>query len=784
MSSLATKTFRLYEFFLITLLLCIVAPSQAQEKVVVAVVEDGSSDRLSKLQQVYVDELLALARSDFDVEIRRLSGNWDKTSIDQSLDDAYLDDEVDHVLVLGFVANQLAATRQTFPKPTFLPLILDTGLLASPPVEGNSGIRGLNYLSAYANFASDLDTLSRFVTYRKLVLFVDENISLAIPVLRDAALETSKAKGIELEMVTHDGTDHRLMNRVPAGTDAVFMAALPRMPTADFVRLIEDINAAGLPSFSFIGVNDVELGLLVTDREPQDVHRQARLNALNMQAVMLGERPEDQPISALQKEQLTINMATARAIGLSPSFDVIEEAVLLNRLEEATGEEYGLVAIARMAIEQNQDLLAETYGVQAGLEEIARARANLLPQIGASASHTVRKDSAFVSAGVFAERSNDAAISVDQLLYSDAASANLKIQKQLQKSRLASFEEFKLDVVLAASSSYYAVLNARSQLAVRDNNLRISKANLELAKNRVRLGSSTAADVYRWQAEVARAQILVLNQRAAESQAHDTLNRILHKPQGVRLALKEASFDEPFVMTGQEFDQLLQSPADYATFSRFYIDRALRQAPELEQFDAQIVAKRRELTSQKRSYWLPDFSMGGRYTNNLGQSGQGAGPGAGEDLNDWSVGVQATLPLFSGGLKKANVSRASYELRQLEFLRRSAEERVEERTRNQLHVIQAAFAQIGLSAVAAEASLKNFELVSDAYARGAVNVIELLDAQETSLTASAASAESLYFFLSEIMAMQRAVGGFDYLLPLDERNALAAEFRSTLTGTQ
>ena len=784
MSSLATKTFRLYEIFLIAMLLCIAAPSQAQEKVVVAVVEDGSSDRLSSLHQVYVDELLALTSSDFDVEIRRFSGNWDKTSIEQSLEDAYSDEEVDHVLVVGFVANQLAATRQLFPKPTFLPLILDTGLVASPSVDGKSGIQGLNYLSAYANFSSDLDTLSRFVTYRKLVLFVDENISLAIPVLRDAALETSKAKGIELEMVTHDGTDHRLMNRVPAGTDAVFMAALPRMPTAEFVRLIEDVNAAGLPSFSFIGVNDVELGLLVTDREPQDVYRQARLNALNMQAVMLGERPEDQPTAALQKEQLTINMATARAIGLSPSFDVIGEAVLLNRLAEAKGEEYGLVAIARMAIEQNQDLLAETYGVQAGLEEVARARANLLPQIGASASHTVRKDSAFVSAGVFAERSNDAAISVDQLLYSDAASANLKIQKQLQKSRLASFEEFKLDVVLAASRSYYAVLNARSQLAVQDNNLRISKANLELAKNRVRLGSSTAADVYRWQAEVARAQILVLNQRATESQAHDTLNRILHKPQGVRLALKEASFDEPFVMTGQDFDQLLQSPADYATFSRFYIDRALRQAPELEQFDAQIVAKRRELTSQKRSYWLPDFSIGGRYTDNLGQSGQGAGPGAGEDLNDWSVGVQATLPLFSGGLKKANVSRASYELRQLEFLRRSAEERVEERTRNQLHVIQAAFAQIGLSAVAAEASLKNFELVSDAYARGAVNVIELLDAQETSLTASAASAESLYFFLSEIMAMQRAVGGFDYLLPLNERNALATEFRNTLTGTK
>ncbi len=785
MPLLRTRTYRLYEFLLIVVLFALAVPAEAQQqRIVVAVVEDGPSDRLASLQQVYVDELLALTRSDFDVEIQRRSGNWDKASIESALDAAYSDSDVDHVLVLGFVANQLAATRQVFPKPTFLPLILDTGLLASPPVDGTSGIPGLNYLSAYANFASDLDTLSRFVTYRKLVLFVDDSISSAIPVLRDAALQTSRAKGVDLVMVAHDGSDHRLMNRVPEGTDAVFMAALPRMPSEDFVRLIERINAAGLPSFSFTGVADVELGLLVTDREPNDMGRHARLNALNMQAVMLGDRPENQPTAALQKEQLTINMATARRIGLSPSFDVIADAVLLNRVARATGEEYGLVEIARLAVEQNQDLLAESYGVQAGLEEIERARANLLPQIGASAGHTLRKDSASVAAGLFAERSNDAAISVDQLLYSDAAAANLKIQKEIQKSRLASLEEFRLDVVQAATTAYYAVLNARSQLAVQDNNLRISKANLELARNRVKIGSSTAADVHRWEAEVARAQIAVLNARAIENQAHDSLARILHKPQGVRLALREASFDEPFVMTREEFDQLIASPADYATFSRFYIDRALWQAPELEQLSAQITAKRRELTSQKRSYWLPDFSVGGRYTSNLGQSGLGAGPQAGEDLNDWSIGIQATLPIFSGGLKKANVSRADFELRQLETLRLSTEERIEERIRSQLHAVQAAFAQIQLTAVAAEASMKNFNLVSDAYARGAVNVIELLDAQETSLTASAASAESLYNFLTEIMAMQRAVGGFDFLLSPEERDALAADFRRTLTDTK
>jgi len=756
-------------------------PVVAQQQFVVAVVADGPSDRLEGLHQIYVGELLALTAGEFDVQIRRFSGDWSKESVDAAIEEAYAAPDVDLVLVTGFVANQIVATKREFSKPTFLPIIIDTGLLAGEATVGKSGVANLNYLSAYADFAIDLDTLARIVPYRNLALFIDSSLASAIPELRDAAYAASDARGIELLEVLHDGIDHHLMNRVPANTDAIFVVGLPRMPMADFEHLVEAINAAGLPSYSFVGVADVESGLLATNSEPRDVDRQARRNALNMQAVMLGERAEDQPTGSGSREQLTINMATARRIGLSPSFDVLSDAVLLNQDEDALGLKYGIVEIARLALEENQDLQAEEFGVQAGLEEIARARSNYLPQIGASTGYTQRKDSILVSSGLFAERSSDAALSLDQLIYSDAASANLKIQKELQRSRLASLEEFKLDVIQAATTSYYTVLNARSQLAVQQNNLKITRANLELAEDRVRLGTSTPADVYRWQAEVARAQILVLNARAALNQSWDTLNRILHSPQGTRFALKKANFDEPFIMKRSEFDELLRSPADYARFSRFYIDMALQQAPELEQLDAQIAIKRRELSSQRRAYWLPDLAIGGRYTSNLSQSGLGAGPSAGQGLNDWSIGVQVTLPLFSGGLKKANVSRASFELRQLESLRRSAEERVEERVRSQLHATEAAYGQIDLAAAAADASQKNLDLVSDAYARGTVTIIEQLDAQDTNLIASAARDESLYNFLITIVSLQRAIGGYDFRLTPEARDAQAARLRKTLT---
>ena len=72
------------------------------------------------------------------------------------------------------------------------------------------------------------------------------------------------------------------------------------------------------------------------------------------------------------------------------SFEILSEAVLLNQDEVASGAEYGLVEIARLALEQNQLLQAEEFGTQAGVEEVARARSIFLPQVDASASNTVR----------------------------------------------------------------------------------------------------------------------------------------------------------------------------------------------------------------------------------------------------------------------------------------------------------------------------------------------------------------------------------------------------------
>ena len=57
MPLLRTRTYRLYEFLLIVVLFAFAVPAEAQQqRIVVAVIEDGPSERLASLQQIYIDE--------------------------------------------------------------------------------------------------------------------------------------------------------------------------------------------------------------------------------------------------------------------------------------------------------------------------------------------------------------------------------------------------------------------------------------------------------------------------------------------------------------------------------------------------------------------------------------------------------------------------------------------------------------------------------------------------------------------------------------------------------
>ncbi len=76
---------------------------------------------------------------------------------------------------------------------------------------------------------------------------------------------------------------------------------------------------------------------------------------------------------------------------------------------------------------------------------------------------------------------------------------------------------------------------------------------------------------------------------------------------------------------------------------------------------------------------------------------------------------------------------------------------------------------IRLAGQGATAARKNLGLVTDAYSRGLVSIIELIDAQNAALVADSVEASSVYDFFIDLMEVQRAVGRFDFFLDPQER---------------
>jgi outer membrane protein TolC len=202
----------------------------------------------------------------------------------------------------------------------------------------------------------------------------------------------------------------------------------------------------------------------------------------------------------------------------------------------------------------------------------------------------------------------------------------------------------------------------------------------------------------------------------------------------------------------------------------YVVSAALEHSPEIGQSRAVIRANERQVTASKRAYFLPDLALVSSGSNAFSRSGAGSDaiPG-GPDDETWNVSLQVSFPLFTGGSRKAELSQARHDLRASQADLASATDSVEARARIALHRTAGSYPSIELSREAAAAANENLAMVTDAYARGAVSVTDLIDAQESALSAGLAAADAKYAFLSDFIGVLRAMSEFDILLDPESR---------------
>jgi outer membrane protein len=770
----ALLTSFLNRFAAAALFLAFAMPLAQAREIRVAVVTDGPSQRQGFSAAVIEREIANVAATDLDVRLpedKRFTGDWSLEGASAALDRALADKSVDVVLTLGILSSHQAAHRTSLPKPVIAPLVVDPVLQGYPLNEGRSGKRNFAYAADFQSVGNEVRAFHDIVAFKHMAALVDGSLMVALPQLASKAEELAVALNTRITIVRVAGDVPAALASIPADADAVYVTPL-RFNEAGVTELARGLAARRIPTFTVVGRSEVEAGMLMTTGGAErDTERLARRILLMIQRIAGGEDPARFEVSFPTEQRLVFNMRVARDIGFSPGWKYLADSEQLH-LEVDGSESLTLLDAMRIAVERNPALEASRARLASTADEVRIARSSLLPSLSASGTRT-RIDADRASPLTQAEDTTSAGLSFSQVLYSERAWAGLAISRSLLAAEEQSQRTDLLDTLNESAGAYLNVLRAKSVEVVRRRNVENTRKNLETSRVREEVGLGGRSDYLRWVAQLARDKQNLLAAESSRRQAETELARILHRDARSSFVTVESGLDDPLALVASGRTQaFLDTPARWNVFMDYAVQTALTNSPEIAQTSALVTARERALKAATRAYYLPELALvsnGSRVSERSG-AGSLSQPGAPDD-ESWSVTLQATFPIFTSGLRGAERSQARHDLREMQAQRSVATDGVEARTRVVLHRTASSWPAIDLSREAAAAADENLVMVADAYARGAVSVTDLIDAQEAALSAGLAATDAKYGFMIDFVNVLRAMGEFEILLDPASREA-------------
>lgn len=742
----------------------------------IGIVTDGPLKMEPDLVSTFKEEILRMAEGEFRVafpESMVLEADGTRDGVKRDLKSLLDNPGCDLVLALGMVASTEAVQITGPAKPLVAPLVYDAKVQKAPKKGVGSGVANLYYVDVGSSIDREVLTFRKLVPFYTMAFLMDERDVRGVPVLAKLASYLSNEHSIKVHLVPVGSSVADAVNRIPADTEAVLVGPLWQLSPEDIKQLGQNLLERKLPSFAAVSYEYIKGGLFATTMPENAVVQLARQVAINIQEIMLGEKPGTLPVAFSRSLKLAINMATARAMEVYPSLDYMTGSILINEERYDIERKVTLPEVVAEALEANLDLALAEREVAAGVQAVKEARSALLPQISVgTGARLIDDDRAALGQGTTPERAWTGNITASQQIYSENSWAGYDIEKHTQSGREQGRESIKLGIMFEASTAYLEVLRRKTIEQLQKDNMRLTQANLDRSRTRQSIGVAGPDEVYRWEAEFANDRQIVLRAESASFDAMQALNRILNRPLREEFIAQETDLSDPLLIGGDKlFYRFVHNPRFFKKFQGFAIQEGMKNSPEIKAVDTSIAAQQRSIQQTSREYWLPAFSLEADaeqlFTD--GGAGQRDEDVTGLDDTGWSVGVFARLPLLEGGRKNAAMARKKELLARLKIERRNIEERISQLILQALNNTRSSYPSINLSRDAVDAARRNLKLVTDSYVEGIKSIIDLLDAQNQALNAELDSANAVYNFLIDLMAVQRSMGSFFIFLPPGER---------------
>jgi outer membrane protein len=364
----------------------------------------------------------------------------------------------------------------------------------------------------------------------------------------------------------------------------------------------------------------------------------------------------------------------------------------------------------------NPTINAERAGVRTLDESVAIARAQGRPQVSATAG--VNQDLTRTGGGN--GRNFSAGVDVAYPLFTGGRVRNaIRAANERVAAGRATLRATEGDIFTEAVGAYMDVIRDRTIVTLNENEVKVLETNLQATRDRFEVGDLTRTDVAQSEARLALARSTLATAQGRLRGSEENYRRVIGSLPG--------DLDPP--------DPLPPLPAT----SDQAVDIALTNNADLVAINAQVRAAGMDV-SVARAGRLPTVSAigSGRETNYLGTAGTQFGPFAANNTTSTGIGVQASIPIYQGGLVGAQVRQAQSIQSQLLEQGVQVERLVVANTLSAFASYQAAEQAIAANQVAVSANTLALEGARAEQSVGTRTVLDVLNAEQELLNSQVA----------------------------------------------
>ncbi|UTF61785.1 TolC family outer membrane protein [Gilvimarinus sp. DA14] len=410
-----------------------------------------------------------------------------------------------------------------------------------------------------------------------------------------------------------------------------------------------------------------------------------------------------------------------------------------------------ILDIYNLALENDPQLKADRAAFEAGLENKTIGRAALLPQITGSANvsysetdseYEIRSgEAALTPAGTTENEVKRWGLDLNQALIDLNAWHTYQQGAALSEQAKAQYSADQQSLIVRVAEAYFNVLRAIDNLEVALAEEKALGQQLEQTKQRFEVGLTPITDVHDAQAAYDSAQAATLEARGQLGISYEALE-----------VLTGQSHDA-IAPLGEDFPVVPPSPADRHSWVEFALENNFTLKAVSEAANA---AEQQAKAARANHY--PTLGLSAGYSESDNETDIDSTPFNYNDQDGYTVGVNLTVPIFSGlrtsGQRRQAYAQAMQADEQFNFQQRN----VIQNTRSLHLAVETGVARVKARKQAIISNESAVKATQSGFEVGTRNLVEVLLAQQSLYQARRDYSNALYDYLIQMTNLREAAG--------------------------